>query len=1061
MNKDHRMYLRKLWLIIAVPAVMVLGAMASPLAFGLGLGEISLNSNLNQPLDAEIKLLQVRDLSREEILVQLGSVEDFRRRGIERIFFLQDIRFDVQLNSPNGPVLKLTSQKPVVEPFLIFIIQLEWPSGRAQREYTLLLDLPVFTERPAQPIQRPQTQPVPTPATPPVQQAQPRPQTPPPSQPPRSTAATPPPPLPTRPDVAQPVRPQPQPSAPRPSTPPEPLSPSLQTGDTYNVVANDTLWEIALRTRPNRGVSVQQTMLALQRLNPDAFINNNINLLKEGQVLRIPSDAEIQQLDQRSAVNEVAYQNTRWSGNPDGLVSGAELQGSRTVTRDTSDDDARRGQLTLASPTDTTRATGGRSGSGLSAGERDALQNELAITLEQLDSSQRESAELNERVQELEAQIATMERLIDVSNEEMRTLQLALQQNAQNPGDVVEPPADDRAVEDNVVEDNVVEDPSSTEVEPANVPSATPVPQPAPVAPVVPVQPKPGIMDMLMNYIWSIGIGVIVILLGAFYMWHRKTQADMASFDDFDDDGFDDQDQMDFDNNDFQEESGNQDDFDLAMDEDVADFDEAPVEDQVAPTEAETGDAVGEADIYIAYGKYDQAEEMLRRAIINEPDNVEARVKLLEVYSETANGTKFDGEYGKLLALGDVSANARAAELRGNIPGIGQYQSPADSTIDRSFAKKPTREDNELELSLDLADDRTAESEAVESDETGFDFDLDDSSEDGFGELDLDEGNLSPPAAKVQPAAETEEDDDLGSIDFNLDLDDDAELALDTEEDQELTLDLDGDNEIDENLTLKIEDDDEELALDLEDDDDLSFDLDADEAEFDKEFESVLEEDPLPDPAVNETVSRDFDFEPAAKPKTKPKAKDQDDILSDLEFSAAALASEQDKDDNLARSAKQLDLDATELSGDDDDFDLEMGDVDLAALDEEMDALVGDLDDVDDDDVAVSPTEVVPALSEAEIEEAGFDFDADIEFESDEPHTATSAAVNDDETGLDEDSELDFLADTDEVATKLDLARAYIDMGDKDGAKDILSEVVSEGNDEQRQEAKTLLGKIG
>jgi pilus assembly protein FimV len=177
MNKDHRMYLRKLWLIIAVPAVMVLGAMASPLAFSLGLGEITLNSNLNQPLDAEIKLLQVRDLSREEILVQLGSADDFRRRGIERIFFLQDIRFDVQLNSPNGPVIKLSTQKPVVEPFLIFIVQLEWPSGRAQREYTLLLDLPVFTERPAQPVQRPQTQPQPT--TPPVQQAQPRPQTPP------------------------------------------------------------------------------------------------------------------------------------------------------------------------------------------------------------------------------------------------------------------------------------------------------------------------------------------------------------------------------------------------------------------------------------------------------------------------------------------------------------------------------------------------------------------------------------------------------------------------------------------------------------------------------------------------------------------------------------------------------------------------------------------------------------------------------------------------------------------------------------------------------------------
>ena len=1070
------MVFRKLWLIIAV----VIGAMASPLSFGIGLGEITLNSNLNQPLNADVRLIQVGDLEPEEILVRLGSVDDFRRRGIERIFFLQDLRFEVQLNAPNGPIVKVTSQKPVVEPFLIFILEMETQrSGRAQREYTLLLDLPVFNQRPAQPVQGARTQPPPQPRTqpqptPPAVAAQPT--SPPPAQPrpqPSTANTSPPPPLPTRPDTPPPTRPQPQPvvrTPAQPSTPPEPLSPSLQSGETYSVRANDTLWEIALNTRPNRGVSVQQTMLALQRLNPDAFINNNINLLKEGQVLRIPDINEIQQLNQREAVNEVAYQNTQRYGNPDGIVGGAELQASRNVPRNNDADNTPRGQLTLASPSDPARVTGDRSGAGISSSERDALENELAITLEQLDSSERESAELNERVQELEEQISTMERLIDVTNEEMRSLQLALEQSARAGDNTLnlDLPADDSTPSD----DSLVENTSQTDTPPTtDVPAASPTAQPAPVQPpVVPVAPQTSIVDTLMDYLWYIVGGVAIILLGAFYMWYRKTQSDMASFDEFDDDVFDDQEQMDFGGDDFQEQpfDEGEEDFDLAMDDEPI-ADDEPAGESTVPTEAQTGDAVGEADIYIAYGKYDQAEEMLQRAIIAEPDNVEARLKLLEVYSETSDVNKFDGEYGKLLALGDATASARAAELRTAIPGAPQYQTPADTTVDRQFDTIPEQvavaADDDLDLDLG-DDDLTGEFEQVEvpaaaaepEEDNSFDFDLDTDSDDGFGELDLDLGDNDTSA---KAAAEPEEDD--GGIDFNLDLDGETELALDSEEDQELSLDLDDDeteiDAIDANLTIRMEDTDEEgMALDTEEDDDLSFDLDADEAEFDKEFESVLDDgglEPEPDASVNETVSRDFETE--RRPQTTDD--EDDDILSDLEFSAAALATEEDNAESLTQDADAHGIDA-ELSADDvdDDFDLDMGDVDLAALDEEMDALVGDLDDVDDDDVAVSPTEVVPALSEDDLDDAGIDFD--IEPKSSAPAASQTASYEEPEGDLDEDSELDFLADTDEVATKLDLARAYIDMGDKDGAKDILSEVATEGNDEQKQEAQELLGKI-
>src|SRR5690606_25244211 len=116
------------------------------------------------------------------------------------------------------------------------------------------------------------------------------------------------------------------------------------------VQANDTLWEIAERVRPGTGVTMQQTMLALQRTNPDAFINGNINLLKSGQVLRIPSESEFQALDAQSAVSEVAYQNSQWSAARDGQTAGAELDASSSRAPVQTRDEGRRGQLTLAAP---------------------------------------------------------------------------------------------------------------------------------------------------------------------------------------------------------------------------------------------------------------------------------------------------------------------------------------------------------------------------------------------------------------------------------------------------------------------------------------------------------------------------------------------------------------------------------------------------------------------------------------------------------------------------------------------------------------------------------------
>lgn len=116
-------------------------ALYSGLVPALGLGEISLHSALNQPLDAEIELLQIGDLGVDEVRVRLAAAEEFERAGVDRFFFLNDLRFTPVLGGGRG-LIRVSSSKPVREPYLNFIIEVARPGGTQLREYTLLIDPP-------------------------------------------------------------------------------------------------------------------------------------------------------------------------------------------------------------------------------------------------------------------------------------------------------------------------------------------------------------------------------------------------------------------------------------------------------------------------------------------------------------------------------------------------------------------------------------------------------------------------------------------------------------------------------------------------------------------------------------------------------------------------------------------------------------------------------------------------------------------------------------------------------------------------------------------------------
>ena len=207
-------------------AMLGVGVLIPGLANALGLGEIKLNSALSEPLDAEIELVQVRELTSNEILPSLAAQEDFVAANVERYHFLTDLKFEVITNAQGKSVIKVRSRKPVKEPFLNFLVEVNWPAGRLLREYTLFLDPPTYSAQPAAPVSAP------------------------------TTAAT-------STGSAQPVTTTYQPTTTAPQSSYSSggdYSQSAAAGD-YTIGSNDSLWSIAKSMKPSDRVSIQQTML--------------------------------------------------------------------------------------------------------------------------------------------------------------------------------------------------------------------------------------------------------------------------------------------------------------------------------------------------------------------------------------------------------------------------------------------------------------------------------------------------------------------------------------------------------------------------------------------------------------------------------------------------------------------------------------------------------------------------------------------------------------------------------------------------------------------------------
>ena len=129
-------------------AMFSLGCLHASSIMALGLGDLKLESFLNEPLDASVDLLNMDGLHEDQIRIRLATTEDFDKLGLERAYFLTNITFDVVPDGAGGARIVISSEKPVLEPYLDFVVEARWPTGRLLREYTVLVDPPVFADAP-------------------------------------------------------------------------------------------------------------------------------------------------------------------------------------------------------------------------------------------------------------------------------------------------------------------------------------------------------------------------------------------------------------------------------------------------------------------------------------------------------------------------------------------------------------------------------------------------------------------------------------------------------------------------------------------------------------------------------------------------------------------------------------------------------------------------------------------------------------------------------------------------------------------------------------------------
>lgn len=997
-------------------ALLVASAISSQYAVAVSLGEITMHSALNEPLKADIKLSNAESLDSSQLAIKLASSEEFERAGIERTFFHSDINFSIELDGKGAGIVHLSSKRRLNEPFLDILLESKWPTGRMLRSYTVLVDLPVYEEPQAVTVDAPKAA------------------------------------VESKPAVATKSREQQVATAAKSSRIEHPNKKAADShkdpivGEQYRTQRNDTLWVIAKRISQGQGISINQAMLSIQSENPHAFINGNINQLKAGVVLRLPTVDAMQSISNQSAQQMVSQHNQQWkNAQLDGTEAGSTIQRSPN--------NQRQGSLRLTS-----------AGTGSAAGKdaNVAGSQQLTAAQDEIAAVNLENKELGSKVESLSSQVEQLQRLIELKNAELASLQKQLGKDVSKPADAAAKAKADAAEKSATDKVAAKLDEKKPQLDtPVKSEKAKTEKKPTPVKPV-PAQAEQSLVDKVSQNPIYIGILGLLIAVGVGgFLLRRRAQAEKQLLEDNDSFSFDDMDEDDLSAGDSQVE---------AFEEDV-DAQQEAVEPETLETFEEdedavlqTGDAIGEADIYVAYGRYDQAASLLKAAISKSPNNAALRSKLLEIYVAADDKEGFQQAFVELQERGEHDAVAEAKEL------LSTSDSASDWLTDLPEATEQGDDLDELDLdgledSFDLdaqPDDELAGFETDVSED--FNLDLDASS-------DLDE-DLSGFASEVSEdfnldlSGDSELGDDLSGFegditeDLGLDLTSDGDLSLDDTLEESDELDLSDAFSLDDSAFIEetapdsaIEEDLGDLSLgdDLAGLDDLSADFSAlDDTQLDLDAGQEVDESASDDDTLSlDEFDLNLDLESPIEGDglaTDSLSLDGLDLGADIDDTQEEVVSSFEADEEDVLSLDDLDFSADETDA------LSSVTADTAVSEESEPELSLDDFDLDFDDLTAD-TDVADSVSDVESPEVEVDVAPISPLVDDQPHvSAELESLGDDDFA--------FIDSADEVATKLDLAQAYVDMGDVDGAREILLEVLREGNDDQRGEANVLMSSL-
>ena len=649
---------------ISVAILAGILCLAEPFAAqAAGLGRLTVLSPLGSPLNAEIEIVSLQPGEEDNLSARLASADAYRQAGIEPSSALRTVRFAI-VKRDGRPVLRVTSTAPVNEPFVDLLVDLEWTGGRLTREYTVLLDPPEIKApqaiaaaplKPAAPSAQPlpplEAKPKPEAAAPqdsgaPVQDA---------GAPVQDSGA------PVQ-DVAAPVQGQ---GAPVQDVPAK--QDKVAGANAYDVKRGDTLGAIARANLPP-GVSLNQMMIAIYRANPDAFLRENINLVRAGRMLTLPSAEELNGVDAAEANRLVQSHRAEWEDYRSRLAAAptrAETASGRAVSGKIE------GKPEAGAPgaaEDQVRLSKADPAKAGAAADRAARADDAA-------ARERALQEAQSRVTDLEKNVADLQKLLELKNQQLAELE---KKSGAKPAAKAEPAKPEAKAEPAKPAAPVVaQAPAAAPAPSASAPAgAAPQPEAKKVEPSAeakkvepakskpkavtppPPPPPPSLLDeFLDNTVALAGLGAVVVLLLGYGLWSwRRKKATQANFSDsvLGPGG-----------------SGPS----LSDSRSPVSASQASVS-QTSGMEAEEVDPIAEADVYMAYGRDAQAEEILKEALQKDSNRTPVHAKLLEIYAKRNDTRAFEQSAIKLKTLTNGSGADwdKAAALGRSIdPGNGLY----------------------------------------------------------------------------------------------------------------------------------------------------------------------------------------------------------------------------------------------------------------------------------------------------------------------------------------------------------------------------------------------------